>query len=95
MPTKQPNQNQSQSGLEDDIKNPSTGFPRRGVDMEDDEAVTKTGNGLDDGDEALEEGDQPVRNVEGDDLEIDDGAELEDEAENDAGFDAGAKGQPR
>jgi hypothetical protein len=87
MPTN--NQNQSQSGLEDDIKTPNMGQPGKGAGF-DEESVTETSSGLDDGDEALEQEDEDLDDLEGDHID-----DLGEEAENDAGFDAGAKGQPR
>lgn len=90
MPTNNPNQNQSQSGLEDDIKTPSMGQPGKGGSGFDEESITETSSGLDDGDEALDQEDEDLDDLEGDHVD-----DLGEEAENDAGFDAGAKGQPR
>lgn len=84
-----PTNNQNQSGLEDDIKTPSVGQPGKGGSMDED-SITQTGSELEDGDEALEQEDEDVDDLEGDHVD-----DLGEEAENDAGFDTGAKGQPR
>jgi hypothetical protein len=95
MPTKKndPNQNpnHSQSGLEDDIKAPTMDPPRKPGDA-DIEGDDRGRVGRRDGG-GLEQRDEDVPTRQGDD--VGDEADEADEANNDAGYDGGAKSQPR